>query len=200
MISWIFGNLFDAGWYTQPLNLIGVAWLAWFVSWMIAAVWSRQTVAVAGMAELPSRAVTVIGAILLLSGVHRFRFGPTWPVSEAVQWAMLGLVLAGIAFAWWARLTLGNLWSGHVTRKQEHRVVEQGPYALVRHPIYTGILFGAFATAVARGRLDALIGAALVTLGFYMKARLEERFIGAELGAEYEAYRKRVRMLVPYLL
>jgi protein-S-isoprenylcysteine O-methyltransferase Ste14 len=199
-MSLLFGHLFDPGWYGDPMRLIGFAWIVWALSWLIAAAWSRRTVAVAGGAELPSRLVTVLGAMLLLSGFDRIHFGPRWEVSPGLAWAMFALVLTGVAFAWWARATLGNLWSGHVTRKADHRVVEQGPYALVRHPIYTGIILSALATAVARGRTDALIGVALVALGFYMKARLEERFIGAELGSEYDAYRKRVRMLVPYLV
>jgi protein-S-isoprenylcysteine O-methyltransferase Ste14 len=79
-------------------------------------------------------------------------------------------------------------------------VVDTGPYALTRHPIYTGILFSIFATAAAIGRLDALIGAATITLGLWMKARLEERFLRAELGsAAYDDYARRTPMLVPFL-
>ena len=91
------------------------------------------------------------------------------------------------------------LWSGTITRKQDHRIVDTGPYALVRHPIYTGLLLAGFATAIARGRWEALIGAALFALGCWIKARQEERFLSEELGHEYAAYRKRVPMLVPFL-
>ena len=91
-------------------------------------------------------------------------------------------------------------WSGSVTAKADHRIVDTGPYALVRHPIYTGLLLSAFATAALYGTALAVLGALLILLGFWIKARLEERFLRAELGPEaYDAYASRVGMLVPGL-
>lgn len=192
-------HLFDAGWQASPGSWIFIVWTAWAISWFIAAIWSRQTAARAGFAqEAPYRIVTIIG-VLLLFGVEIEAFPHGWDVTRELAWAMVALIVAGFAFAWWARLHLGTLWSGTITRKQDHRIVETGPYGLVRHPIYTGLLLAGFATAIARGRWEALIGAFLFALGCWIKARQEERFLSVELGAEYEAYRKRVRMLVPYL-
>jgi protein-S-isoprenylcysteine O-methyltransferase Ste14 len=105
----------------------------------------------------------------------------------------------GFMFAWWARLTLGDLWSGHVTRKEGHVIVERGPYRLVRHPIYTGLIAAVFALALTIGSPAGLLGAALIAIGFAIKARLEERFLSAELGeAGYADYRRRTPMLVPF--
>lgn len=185
-------------WHASPSSMITLAWAAWGVSWIAAAIWTRRTAARAGVAELPSRVVSLIGAVLLFAPTHGFSLGPEWDVSASVQWAMFGVIVAGVAFAWWARLHLGTLWSGSVTRKADHRIVDTGPYAFVRHPIYTGILGSAFATAVARGETGALAGAVLLSLGIWMKARLEERFLSEELGPEYGAYRARVPMLVPF--
>jgi protein-S-isoprenylcysteine O-methyltransferase Ste14 len=106
---------------------------------------------------------------------------------------------AGFGLCWWARLHLGKLWSSNVTRKEGHRVVDTGPYGLVRHPIYTGILTALWATAAAKGTILGLVGAAVLTGGMWMKARLEESWLTKELGEEaYGAYRKRVPMLVPF--
>jgi protein-S-isoprenylcysteine O-methyltransferase Ste14 len=80
-----------------------------------------------------------------------------------------------IVLACWARLTLGNLWSAGVERKEGHRIIEDGPYAIVRHPIYTGLLAAALA-GTGQGHPLALIGLVLTTIGFTVKARLEERF------------------------
>lgn len=179
--------------------MITLAWAGWGVSWLAAAVWTRRTSARAGAAELPSRIISAIGAALLFVPTHGFSLGPEWDVSDSVAWAMFGVIVVGIAFAWWARLHLGTLWSGSVTRKADHRVVDSGPYALVRHPIYTGILGSALATGIARGETGALLGAGLLCAGIWMKARLEERFLSVELGPEYAAYRARVPMLVPFL-
>ena len=84
-----------------------------------------------------------------------------------------------------------------VTKKEGHHVVDTGPYGIVRHPIYAGIIAAAIGTAVAKGTILSMGGAGLLTIGLVMKARLEEVWLRAQLGTEYEAYRKRVPMLVP---
>jgi protein-S-isoprenylcysteine O-methyltransferase Ste14 len=108
------------------------------------------------------------------------------------------LTIPGFLFTWWARLHLGRLWSGAVTRKQNHHVVDTGPYALVRHPIYTGLIEACLLSAIAAGTVISLAGFAVITFGFWLKASLEERFLMQQLGAEaYGAYRQRVPMLLP---
>jgi protein-S-isoprenylcysteine O-methyltransferase Ste14 len=119
-----------------------------------------------------------------------------WSVTPALGWAMVGLTAAGIAFAWWARIALGKLWSGGVERMADHRVVESGPYRWVRHPIYTGLIAGAVALAVIQAKPWAMAGAVLFSLGFILKARVEERFLEREIGG-YEDYRRRVSMILP---
>jgi protein-S-isoprenylcysteine O-methyltransferase Ste14 len=79
---------------------------------------------------------------------------------------MEGLIVVGILFAWWARVHLGKLWSGGVERMADHRVVDSGPYAIVRHPIYTGLIAAALATAVIRATPWALLGGALFAIVF----------------------------------
>jgi protein-S-isoprenylcysteine O-methyltransferase Ste14 len=77
-------------------------------------------------------------------------------------------------------------------------VVDSGPYAIVRHPIYAGIILSAFATGIAERRLLAMLGAALIAAGLWLRSRLEERFLTTELGPAYEAYARRVPMLIPF--
>ena len=196
-----FGAAPSQAWWGSPWHVIGAAWVIWALSWFAAALWSRRTTARAGLSEeWLYRVITALGVILLFRfwDIPLLRSG--WLVSIDLAWAMFGLVVAGMIFTWWARLHLGTLWSSTVTRKQDHRIVDTGPYALVRHPIYTGLLLSAFATAVARGTIGSLIGAVLVLVGFWVKARLEERFLSEDLGPDYAAYRARVKMLVPFLL
>ena len=112
---------------------------------------------------------------------------------------MAALCITGFAFAWWARLHLGRLWSAFVTRKADHRIIDTGPYGIVRHPIYTGIILAALALAIVKGTVYAVAGTLLATLGFWIKARLEEGFLREQLGADaYDAYRRRVPMLLPF--
>ena len=107
--------------------------------------------------------------------------------------------MVGLVFTWWARIHLGRLWSSSVTKKADHRIVDTGPYAIVRHPIYTGVLVAIYATAAMKGAPLSLVGAIVMTWGFATKARLEERFLREQLGAQaYDSYRRRVPMLLPF--
>jgi protein-S-isoprenylcysteine O-methyltransferase Ste14 len=125
---------------------------------------------------------------------------PIWHINYTGAYALAALMLAGLSLTWWARIYLGPLWSSTITRKEGHKIIDTGPYALVRHPIYSGLMVALVATAAAEGRLTALLGAALIILGVWLKARTEERFLLAELGPEiYGAYCRRVPMLIPYL-
>jgi protein-S-isoprenylcysteine O-methyltransferase Ste14 len=123
-----------------------------------------------------------------------------WSLGEAPSWVLAALTAAGLLFTWWARIHLGNLWSDGVAKKAGHHVVDTGPYRLVRHPIYSGILLAAFASAIERGTSFALLGAAIMTAAFYTRARREERFLRAELGEDaYDAYARKIAMLVPFV-
>lgn len=176
-------------------------WIAFALSWFVASLWTDRTEKSAGLTtEAPYRITMLAGTVLFLIPAHSY-YGwmRLWQVSAVEAWVCVGLMIAGFAFSWWARVHIGRLWSGPITKKADHRIVESGPYALVRHPIYTGLLVAILATMVAKGTLPGIAGAALITAGIYMKARLEERFLRAELGeAAYEAYSRRVPMLVPF--
>ena len=175
-------------------------WLGWAVSWFAASTWSSPAVRRSSfMSGLPYRIVIAIGGALFLIPAHGYygwmRF---WLVNWNEAWICVALTALGIAFAWWARFYLGALWSGAVVTKDDHRIVDTGPYRIVRHPIYTGLLFATYATMAAKGTLAAIAGAVLITIGIWMKARLEEKFLRRELGADaYNAYSRRVPMLVP---
>ncbi|MGH8094886.1 MAG: methyltransferase family protein [Chthoniobacterales bacterium] len=187
---------------TNPENGCYAVWSMWALSWFLAAVWSSRAESRASIArQLPYRLLTLAGFFLLFAVNTRRSHSPLrlWKLPYGAGWAMVLLCLVGFGFAWWARLHLGRLWSAFVTRKADHRIVDTGPYAIVRHPIYTGIILAAIATAIIKGTVFAIAGAALATLGFWIKARLEEGFLRAQLGAEaYDAYRRRVPMLVPF--
>jgi protein-S-isoprenylcysteine O-methyltransferase Ste14 len=181
-------------------NATLIAWGAFIVSWVAAAFWSDPPAKRAGLGgEWPYRATMILGVVLMFGVTKNVYRETKFEFSAGVEWALFGVVIAGILFAWWARIYLGRLWSSNVTKKADHHVVDTGPYALVRHPIYTGLIAGIFATAVQTGSPAVLVGALLISLGIYMKARLEERFLREQLGADaYDSYRKRVPMLVPF--
>lgn len=184
----------------RPVFAIAGLWIAFAASWIAAAAWSSTTEKRASLrSEAGYRIVLVVGALVFLVPAHGYE-GPLrlWSVTRLEAWICAGLIAAGFAFSWWARLHLGRLWSGSITRKAEHRIVDTGPYGLVRHPIYTGILTAVYATAAAKGTILGLAGALVITIGIWMKARLEEQWLRDELGADlYDAYRRKVPMLLP---
>jgi protein-S-isoprenylcysteine O-methyltransferase Ste14 len=200
-----------------PLFALYAVWIAWIVSWELAAVWSSRPQAALGVgAHAIFRVFTTAGFVLLLAapiwawrlrGLRRLRGAPfllgatkpLWATPETLGWLLAAVAVAGLAFCWWARLHLGSLWSSAITRKADHRIVDTGPYGLVRHPIYTGILAMGWALALDQASPAAIAGALSLCFGYWLKARLEEGFLRTELGAEaYDAYRRRVPMLVPF--
>jgi protein-S-isoprenylcysteine O-methyltransferase Ste14 len=143
--------------------------------------------------------LTVAGAVLLALNYRTGRLSLEWTNPDWMEWVLVVVAALGLAFTWWARIHLGTLWSGRVTRKADHRIIDTGPYRYVRHPIYTGILVAIWASALVRPGPLGIAGAALLTVSFVIKLRLEERFLMQELGAAaYEGYRRRVPMLVPF--
>lgn len=182
--------------------VFAIIWGAWVASWLVAAFWSARTQRRAGTPiELTYRILLGIGVLLMTPwAAWRLNAAPLWRTGPVGSYLLAAATLAGLAFTWWARIHLGRLWSGAITRKEGHRIIESGPYGLVRHPIYTGLIAAIVASALAEATPTALGGAALIALSFWVKARAEERFLSGELGADaYDAYRRRVPMLVPCL-
>jgi protein-S-isoprenylcysteine O-methyltransferase Ste14 len=121
---------------------------------------------------------------------------------EAGAIALCGFVLtaAGLAFAIWARLQLGRNWSSRVTIMKDHCLIRQGPYRLVRHPIYSGLLLAMAGTAIGYGRVLCLAGPPLAFLAFWIKARTEEEFMITKFGAQYIQYQQEVKAFIPGLV
>jgi protein-S-isoprenylcysteine O-methyltransferase Ste14 len=184
----------------RPGIALVALWLLWVISWIVAARWTNRTEAQpAPESVLSYRAALLAGTVLTFVPAHGYEGAlRLWHIGWTGAWVCVALIAIGLGFTWWARIYLGRLWSGRVTRKAEHRVVDTGPYALVRHPIYTGLLLAALATAAAKGTVLGVAGFAMLLLGLTLKARLEERWLEGELeGGAYADYRRRVPMLVP---
>jgi protein-S-isoprenylcysteine O-methyltransferase Ste14 len=185
----------------RPAAILEIIWLVWLCSWVAASFWSGRTqTRIATLESWTYRAAMIVGGLLIGPWTPRLLAEkPLWHVSFGSACVLAAVMLVGLGFTWWARIYLGRLWSSVISRKEDHRIIDTGPYGLVRHPIYTGLILALVATGIAEATVTALIGAALLILGVWMKASSEERFLRAELGPQYDAYSRRVPMLIPFL-
>jgi protein-S-isoprenylcysteine O-methyltransferase Ste14 len=183
-----------------PSSAIAAAWVIWVLTWVLAAGWSVRTASHHDLgAESPSRVLTLAAIVMIMTSYWPMSFGVLWTTPNTIGWAMFALVGAGLLFTWAARLHLGPLWSSTSAPTEDHRIVDTGPYGIVRHPVYAGLLLAAIATAAERGRIESVAGALVLIAAVSLRAKLEERFLRRDLGDEpYTAYRRRVPMLIPF--
>lgn len=175
-------------------------WIVWLFTWVLAAGWSARVAAHHDLgAESPSRVLTLAALIMFIASGWPVPAAQLWVTPDAIGWALFVLALIGLIFTWAARLHLGPLWSNTSAPTEDHRIVDTGPYAIVRHPVYAGILLAAIATAAERGRFEAIAGALTLIAAVSLRAKLEERFLRRDISDEaYSAYRARVPMLIPF--
>lgn len=198
----ILASVFSGWLVTWPTGLLSLIWLCWVTSWIVASFWSGRTKAhVRTIDSLPYRLPILLGAIFLTPPVERLLGAEQlYRIGDAGAYVAAAVVVLGLSFTWWARIHLGRFWSNAITHKEDHRIIDTGPYGVVRHPIYTGQIVGFIATGIAIGNWAAMLGLALISFGEWQKARMEERFLTAELGADvYGPYCQRVPMIVPLL-
>src|ERR1700737_430337 len=194
---------FWSGWTAAlPPQLLALIWFAWLISWAVGAIFSGRTEKHVRTWDSRAYRIPILAGAVLLTPWTARALGeqPIWHVGNSGTYVLAGVTLAGVLFTWWARIHLGRFWSNAITRKEGHRVIDTGPYGLVRPPIYTGLIAGMLATGIAVGTVTAILGAMLISLGMWQKARMEEGFLTNELGAEaYGSYCRRIPTLVPFL-
>jgi protein-S-isoprenylcysteine O-methyltransferase Ste14 len=182
-------------------TIIAGLWIAWLTYWWYSARDVKRTTRPEPLSsQLQHRAPLIVGVLCFAAPrwvprVLTTRFVPAGLFFPALGTLMLAL---GLGFAVWARRHLGRNWSAHVVVKEDHALVRTGPYRYVRHPIYTGILFGMLGMALAVGEWRTLVGLAGMILSFAIKSRHEEGRM-RETFAEYADYQRHTAALVPYV-
>jgi protein-S-isoprenylcysteine O-methyltransferase Ste14 len=124
----------------------------------------------------------------------------TIPDGMAIRLTGTIITLLGLGFAVWARVHLGKYWSSMPAIRVDHKLIRTGPYSVVRHPIYTGILFGFAGTAIIIGDLLALVAFFLILATYLWKIWMEEKYLQEEFGDAYARYKKEVPALIPLLV
>ena len=174
--------------------------MVWLLYW-IASAWGVRPNArgESAVQRLMAALVLAVGAFLIFA--HATPLGPLnsrfVPNTFSLRVAAVIMVITGLGFSVWARVHLGKFWSSRVTLKEGHQLIQSGPYARVRHPIYSGIALAMVGTALFSGQWRALIGATIFIVGHWLKSRREEALLTSQFGPEYEDYRRRTGSLLP---
>jgi protein-S-isoprenylcysteine O-methyltransferase Ste14 len=191
------------GWIvTWPTRLLSLIWLAWVASWVVASFWSGRTKSFVPTRDSWIYRLPILIGAILLSPWTAGAVGASqlYDPGDAGTYLLAVVVLFGISFTWWARIHLGRFWSNAITHKEDHRIVDTGPYGVVRHPIYTGLIIAILATGFAVATWTSILGALFISFGEWQKARMEEGFLSVQLGRDaYSLYSRRVPMIVPFL-
>jgi protein-S-isoprenylcysteine O-methyltransferase Ste14 len=175
-------------------SFVAIAWVVFWVYWMVSAAGAKRG-SRPRLAVVP-RLVIMALVILFVSVFKGHRLSVHNPVLHVVG---LIFLLSGLALAVWARVYLGSNWGMPMTQKDEPELVTSGPYTLVRHPIYSGLLLAALGTSLTVSLYWLL---ALVVLGAYFiySATVEEKIMTASFPTAYPSYRTKTKMLIPFVL
>jgi len=180
-----------------------VLWIVFLLYWQIKAADTKATQRLEPAASRILRVIIFLIAIVLLS-IPRiplpWLYIQLWPQGYGPFWLGAAVTVAGLLFAVWAREHLGRNWSRSVTIKEGHELIATGPYAVVRHPIYTGVLTGLLGTAIALSQVRGLIVFDLFFFAFWIKLHMEEEWMRTQFGETYAIYTRHTAALVPYIL
>lgn len=185
-----------------PRDCIFGCWLAFIVVWSVAALTGKAVAERQSWRENAAYRIPMAAGVLFLFRQDRLlplklHLLPRWP---AVSWTGAALCVLGLMLSIWARVVLAGNWSGSVTFKKDHELIERGPYRYARHPIYTGLSLMGLGVVVAAGNVGALLGLALIVAGLWIKLSQEEKLMTRHFPNEYPAYQARVKALVPFVL
>ena len=182
-------------------KLIAAIWLVGLVFWIVAAFGVKRTkLAMPRPQQALHHLMSFSSFVLMVWPVaHRGFLGyRLLPETEGILLSGIAVLAAGMAFTLWARVSLGRNWSATVAIKEDHRLIRAGPYAVTRHPIYTGLIASVAGTGLALGEIRHVLAVALFAAAFWLKSRLEERWLLQEFGDDYRRYQREVPALIPF--
>lgn len=182
-------------------TIVNVCWGIFAVVWVAASLTNKRSVYRETTGErMRYWIVFIIGILILIEGRRLpISINPRIiPLSLTREWIAVLLAITGLAFALWARVTLGRNWSGTITFKEKHELIVRGPYRIVRHPIYTALLTMFLGTAILIGRIGGVLGLVFIFVSFWIKLRREEELMLQQFPDQYADYQRRVKRIVPF--
>jgi len=181
-------------------------WTLWLLYWLISARHRADGAGSSGVSRegAGSRLLHLffmLAVALLFTGrlTLPFLYFRLWPNLRALQLVGLALEVAGLGFTVWARQVLGKNWSARITTAATQTLIVTGPYRLVRHPIYTGVLTALLGSAIMLGSIGGFLAVAVAAIAFSLKIRREEAALRRRFGEGYLAYAQAVPAVLPHL-
>ena len=183
-------------------NITSTCWMVFWIYWSFGAPRRQPS------KRKVAHTFTVLNTGLLYLGFLLILLGRSVPgslglliVPQTIPIDVTGTVFAiiGVAFAIWSRQSLRNNWSGEVAIKEGQQFIRSGPYAVVRHPIYAGMLLALFGTTLVSATIGSLLGLVLAMVSLWQKAYIEEQFLIVEFGEQYANYQREVKFLIPWI-
>jgi len=180
--------------------LFEVPWVIFCAYWLLGALKTRRTVKAESLALRIRHLLLELGGFLLVFGSFMdigFLGRRIFPPGYAPVLAGVALTWIGVGIAIWARWHLGQYWSGRVSLKEGHRLIRTGPYAHVRHPIYSGIILAALGGALAIDKWRCPVGVGMIVLAYCIKGKREEALLAAQFGEEFQEHCRQTGFLIP---
>jgi protein-S-isoprenylcysteine O-methyltransferase Ste14 len=186
----------------ELIHILEWTWIVFGLYWLIAA----RRVKAARTTEWPAYRVF---RLLLLAITFALLFAKwtgvgflgrrVFPQKQVLPSFGFGLALAGMALAVWARVSLGQYWSDKIVLKVDHRLVRSGPYARMRHPIYSGVLLGVAGSAVVVDQWRGVLAFVLLLTNYMVKAKREDQILAEAFPLDFAAHEKNAGFLLPRL-
>ena len=187
-------------------TIVGLLWAAFVLSWLVLALFNKKAsrtprgaawavrliVLAAVLGVMTRRQHAAAGLVVSMSRTLSLHPGPIG------QWVGVGLCAAGFGLAFWARIYIGRNWGMPMSLRQGHELVTSGPYAYIRHPIYSGLMLAMIGSALTVGVLWLLLFV-LYFAYFIFSARTEEKMMLARFPDAYPTYQRRTKMLIPFV-
>ena len=182
------------------IEILGWIWAAFGIYWLAAGFRSAKARTYEASFHRLSRLTLLLAVFVLLfwrRGAVGFLGHRFVPYVGGLAYIGLGCAIVGMGIAAWARMHLGQFWSDKVVLKVDHQLIRTGPYAHMRHPIYSGVLLGVAGTAVALGEWRGIIAFVLLVINYSIKAKREERMLARQFGNEFQVHQKQTGFLLP---
>jgi protein-S-isoprenylcysteine O-methyltransferase Ste14 len=183
-------------------QFIAACYAIFLIYWIVAAFWTKRTATKTGRLNFWLIRLLVVAVLLF------YARGASSAVTDRIHWeytptigiAAMALTALGLMTLVWARATLAGNWSADVVLKENHELIERGPYRYVRHPIYTGIILMGLGGVMLSGTTFALVVLACVLALLWLKLSREERLLTLHFPDEYPRYKSRVKALIPFVI